>query len=240
MPRVMGGHQPHVFPGIEYLARMSACDVWVFSDDVKFNRHDWQNRNRIKAPGGFQMITIPVTGKDDDKLFEKRSTGSKWNEKLWRTLEMTYGKSPFWDDLTWLRGVLLTPGLLITSYARQMLVRFTEYLQIQTKTVWATQLGLPFFESSSEKIAEQAKLLECEIYATGSQGWTYLDPAPFKDLGVEVRGFLWQCPEYPQRWMADGFVANLSVVDLIANVGPEAAKLIRTGIVVGESKWGEI
>lgn len=244
--RVMGGHQPHVLPAFEYLARMSVCDVWVVSDDVKFNKGDWQNRNRIIHPLGDQLVTFPVAGKEDAVSLAERKLGyspkSRWQDDLWKTFEMTYQKAPFWSEMTWFEDVLKkqrpeTIGL----FARAVLPVLTEKLGITTEVVFATDLKMPKFDNPSAKLAEQTKLLGCSTYATGPQGWTYLDPEPFKERGLSVRGFLFKCPEYRQRWMKNGFIRNLAVIDVITAVGfEEASKLIKGSIRLTEGQWGAL
>lgn len=242
MGKLLAGHQPHVFPGIEYFARMSAVDCWVVSDDVQFVKGDWQNRNRIKAPFGAEFITVPVLGNEKESLGEKKISYSKdsWPKSMWEKIRHAYSQCPYWKDLDWVGTLLASHPPRLIDLALPMIRGFADYLKVSTDVVLATGLGLPDYPSPSEKLAQQAKVLGCEAYVFGSQAWAYLEPEPFRERNVNVRGFVWTCPVYPQRWDKDGFVPNLSILDLVANVGPEAGVLIRKGISVGEGKWGKL
>jgi hypothetical protein len=58
---VVGILQPSYLPWLGAFALMSACDVWVFYDDVQYTRRDWRNRNRIKTARGPETLTVPVS-----------------------------------------------------------------------------------------------------------------------------------------------------------------------------------
>lgn len=240
--KTVGGHQPHVFPGIEYLARMSVCDVWIYSDDAKFNRHDWQNRNRIKSPFGWQYVTIPVAKAEaDERIVDKQISYARkeWPDKLWATLEQTYGSQPHFQDVRWIRELLLSRPPRLVDLIRPMMERFLAYLQLTPSVVWASALPLQA-GPLSERLAQRVQVAGGVVYATGPQGWTYLDMAPFRARRLQVRGYIWKCPEYAQRWSQDGFLSDLSIVDLIANEGPRARELLRQGIRLSEGQGGAL
>ena len=55
--------QPSYIPWRGYFHQIAKADVFVFYDDVKYDKHGWRNRNRIKTPSGSQWLTIPVFSK---------------------------------------------------------------------------------------------------------------------------------------------------------------------------------
>ena len=52
--------QPSYIPWRGYFDLIRRSDVFVFYDDVQYDRRGWRNRNRIKTPAGTQWLTIPV------------------------------------------------------------------------------------------------------------------------------------------------------------------------------------
>ena len=42
--------QPTLYPWIGFFDIINKSDTFVFLDDVQFNRHGWQQNNRIKDP----------------------------------------------------------------------------------------------------------------------------------------------------------------------------------------------
>src|SRR5690606_29198275 len=78
------------------------ADVFVFYDDVQYDKHGWRNRNRIKTPRGSQWLTIPVNAKGNvsDRLLIKdaRIASPDWAKKHLASLRQSYGKAPFFRD----------------------------------------------------------------------------------------------------------------------------------------------
>jgi len=52
--------QPSYIPWRGAFDVMRRVDLYVFYDDVQYDRRGWRNRNRIKTPQGSQWLTIPV------------------------------------------------------------------------------------------------------------------------------------------------------------------------------------
>lgn len=93
---MMSGHQPHWMPGAEYFAKVLLSEHFVVSDDVKFVRHDWMNRNRIRTPEGWQWITATTLGAEDEPVFQKR-LDEKAVAKAVKSIEMTYRGCRYWE-----------------------------------------------------------------------------------------------------------------------------------------------
>src|SRR5580704_5319561 len=55
--------QPSYIPWRGYFHQIQKADVFVFYDDVQYDKHGWRNRNRIKTSQGPQWLTIPVNKK---------------------------------------------------------------------------------------------------------------------------------------------------------------------------------
>ena len=238
--KVLGGHQPHLFPGIQYFARMAAVDVWVYSDDVKYNRHNWQNRNQIKGPFGPVLLTANVANDRDDAPIhtKKLSYSRRWPEKVWATIEHNLGACRYFEDLAFVRAELSKRHELLTGLICPLMESFLDYLDIRTPTHWATGAGLGLLSEPSEKLAAQAAEFGCDTYATGPSGWKYLNPEAFARRGITVRSYVWTPPVYAQRWPKSGFVPDLSILDLIANLGPAARAVVKGAVRIGEGQWG--
>ena len=65
-------HQPQYLPWIGYFEKMDRTDAFVLLDTVQFKKNEWQNRNRIKTPEGWQWLTVPVLHKFPQRIDEVR------------------------------------------------------------------------------------------------------------------------------------------------------------------------
>ena len=52
--------QPSYIPWRGYFDQIRRADLFVFYDDVQYDKHGWRNRNQIKTAQGKQWLTVPV------------------------------------------------------------------------------------------------------------------------------------------------------------------------------------
>ena len=85
--------QPTFLPWCGYFALMASVDLFVFLDDVQFDKRSWQQRNRIKTPQGVIWLTVPVLtkGRRDQTISEAEiQPEAKFPDAMWRTIEMNF------------------------------------------------------------------------------------------------------------------------------------------------------
>src|SRR4029078_4552440 len=52
--------QPGYLPWLGFFHQMARADVFVYYDDVQYDKHGWRKRNHIKTQSGPQWLTVPV------------------------------------------------------------------------------------------------------------------------------------------------------------------------------------
>ena len=70
--------------------------MFVFYDDVQFDKHGWRNRNRVKSPTGPVWLTVPVLHKGLNKplILDVDIVDDKWVKKHIATLQQLYARAP--------------------------------------------------------------------------------------------------------------------------------------------------
>ena len=63
--------QPTYLPWAGYFGLMMASDIFIFLDNVQFEKRGWQQRNQIKTLKGNLFLTVPVKTKNRYKQFIK-------------------------------------------------------------------------------------------------------------------------------------------------------------------------
>src|ERR1700730_7775673 len=93
--------QPSYIPWTGFFHQIQKADVFVFYDDVQYDKHGWRNRNRIKTPQGPQWLTIPVKKKGN--VEKKRRIldieidwQRPWNKKHHLSIRQAYQRAPFY------------------------------------------------------------------------------------------------------------------------------------------------
>jgi hypothetical protein len=100
-------------------------------------------------------------------------------------------------------------------------------LGIRTQLVLASELGLDEAEDPDDRIIDIVLEVGGDTYLSGVHGSNYMDLNKYKEAGIEVEFQKFICPEYKQLY--DGFVPNLSILDLLFNHGKESIDIIRSG-----------
>lgn len=219
--------QPTYLPWLGYFNLMASVGNFVFLDNVQYEKRSWQNRNRILINGLEHTLTVPLERcPQDTRLDQVRTCESEdWRRRHWLTLKSAYQKAPAGREALG----LLEPHFL--QRGDQLLSRFTEAiicdlasaLDIDTK-LWRSS-DLPAQGIRSERLASLCKALDCDVYVSPRGSTRYLEEDNFTArFGITLELNFFEPQPYAQL-RATQFVSHLSIIDLIANVGLEGAKV---------------
>ena len=91
--------QPSYIPWRGYFDQIRRADVFIFYDDVQYDKHGWRNRNQIKSLQGKQWLTIPVHSAGATKGLSIKEVNIDWS-KPWpknhiKALTISYNKAPY-------------------------------------------------------------------------------------------------------------------------------------------------
>ncbi len=222
-------HQPQYLPWLGYFDKMDRADCFVLLDDVQFKKNEWQNRNRIRTPAGWQWLTVPVLHRFPQRIAEVRIDAAvPWARKHLGALTGNYAGAPAYErHRRFFEDVYGRPWDRLLDLTLATLDYLTGALGIVTKVVLASALDLPPAASATDRLVAICRALGADIYLSGAGGSHYLDPSQFDRAAIRVEVQAFACPAYPQRF--DGFEPNLSVVDLLFNCGAESLAILRGG-----------
>jgi hypothetical protein len=216
--------QPFYLPysGVFELVRMA--DVFVFYDDVKMSRQSWQCRNQIKTSQGPHWLTVPLIGSNESTIQQTLlNEDGAWRRKHRSAVEQAYAKAPYSSLLLDALGEHWShpwPDLAALNIAT--FTSLCEVIGVSAQFLRSSEMTVP--GSSSQRVLDMCKSLGATRYITGPTARSYLDEGSFDDAGIELCYHQFDHPRYPQ--LHGDFVPYMSVVDLIANTGPDAASII--------------
>ncbi|MBF0511956.1 MAG: WbqC family protein [Candidatus Omnitrophica bacterium] len=225
-------HQPQYLPWLGYFDKIAKADIFILLDNVQFKKNEWQNRNRIRTPEGWQWLTVPVLHHFGDKINETKINNKEpWRKKHLRALELNYSKAPFfaqyyprfqeglnheWDNLSDLNVYFV--GMIL------------DMLKVKTKTVLASEYEAT--EHKTLRLVDLCKTFKAQTYLSGQGGQDYLDVEQFKINNIDIVIQKYEHPVYNQMWQgpkSQGFISHLSIIDLIFNSGPESLRILSSG-----------
>lgn len=228
--KTIGILQPSYLPWIGYFDQIAKSDVFVFYDDVQYDKNGWRNRNKIKTANGVQWLTVPVLlkGKDmpliKDVLIDR---DQNWVKKHVASIEQNYKKCKYYDPfICW--NLQAYYWKWVWEPAVVIIQEILRYLDIKTEIKFSSS-----FKKSDHKIHRLIDIVH-EFGGTrfieGAAGRDYMDEAvinQFKQEGIDVVFQDYQHPVYEQRF--GDFVSHLSIIDLLFNCGKEKTRDILKG-----------
>ena len=220
-------HQPNYFPYPGFFQKVLLSDVCVILDRAQFE-FDITNRNKIITPeGSWTRISVPI--KKGQKFFEIRNVeidnDQTWTEKNWDLICKSYNNSSFFDlyKIT-LNSVFKKNWNLIFDLNFYTLKKVFEWLDIKTKIILDSELDVA--GRSSDHLLNICKKIGATKYLSGPGGRNYLNEKIFEQNKIEVEYQIYDPIIYSQKY-AKSFIQNLSILDLLFNVGSDSKKLIR-------------
>ena len=216
-------HQPEHLPWLGFFNKISKAEKYVILDNVQFRKNYFQNRNRIMGSNGVQFINVPTKTKghmDSDLAHTEISTNGsngKWREKYLRTIQMSYGKHPFYAEVfPVLEAAINIETNLLCDINLAIIKSFADKLEIHPEYVRASEMKLD--GAKSDLILDICEVLKADVYIAGPSGRDYLNIQSFIDTGIVVKYNDYYHPKYPQR-KAKEFETNLAALDLFMNCG---------------------
>jgi hypothetical protein len=223
----VGVIQSSYIPWRGYFDFLASVDVFVFHDDIQYTKGDWRNRNKLKTPKGTEWITVPVPYRNVAQLICETPIDSStpWQRKHRRFFESCYRQATYFDVASkLLAGIDEAEYSTISELNIYLIRRICEYLNISTPMILSSELNLQ--GSKTERLIHMLKKLNATIYLSGPSADAYLDKETFKQNNIRLEYKSYDYAPYPQLW--GDFIGEVTVLDLIANCGPESKGLIHS------------
>lgn len=178
-------------------------------DRIFIERHDsyvkqtYRNRCYIATTNGVQALTVPVTvcaseGGEGSEI--RISDHGNWRRQHWQALQTAYGDSPFFeyyeDDL---RPFFTQRWILLHEFNEAIRQKICDLIDIQPKVAFTSEYLLHPENDLREAIQPKHPRPDADFL-----------PRPYYQV-------------YRQK---HGFLPNLSILDLLFNMGPESIFLL--------------
>ena len=217
--------QPSYIPWRGHFDQIYKADLFIFYDDIQYDKHGWRNRNQIKTAQGKQWLTIPVHSHMATHgllINQAEIDWSKpWNKNHWKALTFAYGRAPYFHRYA---------PLLESFYERHDL-RLADFT-IELTIALARELGIShtrFMRSSemtgikgekTDRLLQVLTKVGTTHYYSGPSAINYLEDDKLTAAGITFEFMKYNYPKYPQLYPPyDPFV---SILDLLFMTGNDA------------------
>ena len=183
-----------------YAVALKAGSLLVDLDEKHLPLRHSHHRYRIDGPNGIQTLTVPLVGSTNNMMTPLRdvliSEHGDWRRLHWGALFSAYGRSPYFDYVADdLSRVIHGSQRYLHEFNRQLHEVIVEFMDLPLATKYL---------KSGDEMGEEVDDLRGRIAMKKN------DTLPMVNV------------PYYQMWTgADGFKADLSILDLMMNMGRE-------------------
>ena len=187
------------FGPVQWYQKLHRADVVQIEKWESFIKQTYRNRSIIATTNGIQALTVPVVRNESPLIKDIRiSDHGNWRHLHWNALQSAYGESPFFeyyqDDI---RPFFEKRWDYLLDFNEAICQKMCELIDIQ-----------PSIQYSSDFVAEPNDVLDYRLAINPKH------PIPDADFTPK--------PYYQVYSEKHGFLPNLSVLDLLFNMGPES------------------
>lgn len=198
-------------PPVQYFAHLqSAEQVWIEQYD-HYQKQTYRNRCVIAAPDGPLSLTVPIEKPNTQKAFMRDiriSDHGNWRHLHWNAIESAYNHTPFFeyykDDF---RPFYEKKFDFLVDYNEQLCQLVCQLIDIDTS-----------FQRTESYITEPSNTI-IDLRDAIHPKKEVMDDASFSAV-----------PYYQVFQERLGFLPNLSIIDLLFNMGPEAILVLQKSI----------
>lgn len=222
--------QPSYIPWRGYFDQIRRADLFIFYDDVQYDKHGWRNRNQIKTAQGKQWLTIPVHSKGVTSGIAIKDVRIDWSRPWAKThlksIVTAYSKAPFFKQYL----------PLLESFYEARHDEFLSDFTIETTITLARTLGITstqFMRSSeladvtgqkTDRIINILEQVNATHYISGPSAREYVEPEKFERAGITLEYMEYRYPEYAQ--LHPPFDPYVSIFDLLFMTSVDALTYI--------------
>ncbi len=238
--------QPYLFPYMGYFQLFHAADKVILYDNVRYIRSGWINRNRIlEINKGPRFITVPLMARSGSgRIRDAKATISQdWKTVIMKMISHNYKNAPYFSEVfSLVDSALDAKERAISELAKSSIRAVLSYLDwekpfesdssrfdpLEDELLQVSADGA-FPSDSSNRKSRQFARVRALCIAEGADA--YINPIggtalyckeEFLSAGIHLNFLQPELPPYPQS-SAD-FVPNLSIIDVLMNLGKEGTR----------------
>jgi hypothetical protein len=218
--------QPSYIPWRGVFDQIRQADLFIFYDDVQYDKRGWRNRNQIKTAQGKQWLTIPVHSKGAQSGISIKDICIDWS-KPWaqthlKALTFAYSKAPYFSSyMPWLTSIYERRDEYLANFTIWLTIEISHKLGF-TQTKFMRSSEIPGISGQkTERLVQILKHVEASHYISGPSARDYIEKDKFDEAGISLEYAEYNYPEYSQLYPP--FDPYITILDLLFMVGPDAS-----------------
>ena len=210
-------------PSVAYMAVLARHDSVVIEQKETFPKQTFRNRAAIATGNGVLMLNVPVVRPYGNHTRTEQMTISynePWHIRHWRAIVAAYSAAPYFlyyrDEL---EKILLQRHERLLDLNDALLHYLLKKFKINCQISYTETFTPP----SDDPSPTDLRTLRTDKHTLPTDNHTH----PPLDFTFHFSLFTFHFPPYPQVFDTRfGFQPNLSAIDILFNLGPEAKQIL--------------
>jgi len=212
--------QPTYLPWAGYFNLILNADIFVFFDDVQFEKQSWQNRNKIIIGSKEHWLSIPVKRKGLATIIKDVVVDDtqRWRKKHISAISQNYCSSEHYNKLKLVLDIINDSAQSnLADINMNIINALCKILLIKKEFIRSSELACT--GTRSEKLVNIIKKLNCNRYLSPIGSKNYIEnDAVFCNTDIDIDYQHYKVKDYKQKNI-NSFISHLSIIDVIANLG---------------------
>jgi hypothetical protein len=205
-------------------------DIFVFYDDVQYDKHGWRNRNRVKTHTGPRWLTIPVHSRGNtiertpiDQIEIAWSTD--WRRSHLELMRHSYARAPYYPEhIDFVTNLYSEKPALLADFTIETTIAIARELRID-HTNFVRSSTLHVSGNKTTRLIETLKAVGATSYLSGPSAREYIEPDAFAHAGIALNYIDYRYEPYTQLYPP--YDQAVSILDLLFMEGPNAPAYLR-------------
>ena len=220
-------HQPNYLPYLGFFHKLSLADTFVIMDDTQYDKK-FTNRNKIKVPGNWIWLTVPINKKHKfvaNKIVEINNE-ENWQSDHFEKINRSYSNSKFFKKnyKAFFEKIYSKKWDHLFTLNYELIIQLIDWLDIKIEVIKESELNVK--GNSTERLVNISKKIGAETYVSGIGGKEYMNEKMFETNNIKIEYQNFKCPIYKQVFNSE-FIPNLSIIDLLFNIGPKSLSKLK-------------
>jgi hypothetical protein len=219
--------QPSYIPWRGYFDQISRADIFIFYDDVQYDKRGWRNRNLIKTSKGSQWLSIPVHSAGAQQGIPIKDIridwSTPWSNQHWKALTYSYGKAPFFRHYTsFVEPFYHRHDILLADFTIDLTIALARELGNSHTQFMRSSEIVGIDGQKTDRLVQILTKVGATHYISGPSARDYIEAEKFETAGITLEYMLYDYPEYPQ--LHPPFDPQVSILDLLFMAGPQSSE----------------
>jgi hypothetical protein len=234
--KIITAHQPNYLPWIGLFSKINQAKCFVVANTFELGGQSTFNRNKIRTNNGWGYLTVPIGRKVcGTRICEIEVPPDRsWKSNHWQNIYRNYSHTDYFKDYKdFFEDLYFRDFKYLWQINMEIILYLLKCFKIQVETLAASEMGLDSSLPTSDFLIALTARAGGDVYLSGPSGRDYLVLEKFTQQNMGLKFFSLTHPVYKQRY--PGFEPNLSAIDLLFNMGPQAGELIKnSGSIVDQ------